>query len=75
MSKNFIEMGMAAWIYTQPGGSHFILEFSASFRQIEMKLNICHTPFGEVFNRAACSREIYMTAVKADSPLIQQSPK
>ena len=64
-------MGMAAWIYTRPGGSHFVLESSASFQWIENEHKICHTPF---LNHAACNRENYVIAVKADSPLVQQSP-
>jgi len=31
MSEKFAEVGMAAWIYMQPGDSHFAFEFSASF--------------------------------------------
>jgi len=45
MSKKFIEMGMAAWIYTQPGGSSFVLESSASFRQIENESKHLPHPF------------------------------
>jgi len=46
----------------QPGGSHFILEFSVS---LQTKLSTCRTPFSKVLN---------VTVVKADSNLTQQSP-
>jgi len=47
--KNLIEMGVAAWIYMWPGGSHFVLEFSALFQRIENELTVCHTPFWQGF--------------------------
>jgi len=34
-SEKLIEVGVAAWIYTQPGGSHFVLESSTLFQQVE----------------------------------------
>jgi len=35
MSKKLVEEGVAAWINTQPAGSHFVLESLALFGQIE----------------------------------------
>ena len=54
-SKRIVEVGVASYvyIYTLPGGSHFVLESSASFQL--MKLNICHIPCGEISNCAAWS--------------------
>jgi len=37
------KLGVRAWIYTRPGGSHFVLESSASFQQIENETK--HLPY------------------------------
>jgi len=37
-----------------------------------MKQNICHAPFGKVLNLYITQSQIYETAVKADSSLIEQ---
>jgi len=34
-SEKLIEVGATAWIYTWPGGSHFVVESSALFQWIE----------------------------------------
>jgi len=44
------KLGMRGWIHTAPGGSHFVLESSASFQQIENETKrLLHPSFGEVF--------------------------
>jgi len=51
-SEKIIEVGMAAQIYTQPGGSHFILESLASFWQIKNETKCLPHPICQAFKHA-----------------------
>ena len=71
-SEKLIEVGVAAYICGLV--SVFVLESSASFWQIKNDINFCHTPLWHGFISCSMQSQIYVTAVEADSPLIQQSP-
>jgi len=58
MNEKIMEVGVAAWIYTLPGGNHFVLESSTSFRWIKYETKHLPHPFGEISNCAVCSHKL-----------------
>jgi len=44
-NKKLAKVGVAAWIYAWPGGSHFVFEFSGTFLLIENETKSRPHPF------------------------------
>jgi len=55
MSKNFIEVGVAAQIILSLVAVISSLNLQSHFDRSKMKLNICHAPFGKILNHTASS--------------------
>ena len=69
--QKLIKVGVAACIYTWPGGNQFVLESSASFQWIKNETKPLPCLCFKLHSMHAVVN--YVTTVETDSPLIQQS--